>query len=128
MNSLGVPTLRPLLPFFSLFYLFLFRFFFFCLLLLSLLIFSFDFSSSSFSFDFITLFFVLILILTSFSFFFFFLLFHNDFVCGMGGGAGIDLRHLKADQRPSLDGYEEIHVLMFTHKGTRGERLPDPEP
>ena len=26
----------------------------------------------------------------------------------MGGGAGIDLRHFKADQHPNLDEYEEI--------------------
>ena len=38
---------------------------------------------------------------------------------------GIDLRHLKADQHPRLDGNEEIHILIFTHKATRGERLLD---
>ena len=46
----------------------------------------------------------------------------------MGGKAGKDLRHLKADQHPSLDGYEEIHILTFTHKAIHGERLLDPKP
>ena len=41
----------------------------------------------------------------------------------MGGRAGIDLRQIKADHHPSLDGYEEIHILVFTLKATRGECL-----
>ena len=38
----------------------------------------------------------------------------------MGGREEIDLRHLKADQHPSLDGYEEVHILIFTLKEKRG--------
>ena len=33
----------------------------------------------------------------------------------------------KADQHPSLDGYEEIHIVVFTLKASRGERLLDPK-
>ena len=46
----------------------------------------------------------------------------------MGGREGIDFGHFKADQHPSLDGYEEIHILIFTLNTTRGEHLLDPIP
>ena len=46
----------------------------------------------------------------------------------MGGRARIDVRHLKVDQQPSLDGCEYIHIWIFTLKATRGERLLDLSP
>ena len=43
-------------------------------------------------------------------------------VYGMGGWAGIDLRHLMADQHPSLDGYEEIGESTSGQPETRSQK------
>ena len=53
---------------------------------------------------------------------------------GMGGRAGVDLRHLMADQRPSLDRFVEIGEstncqpeTVLAEEGVR-QNLQNPEP
>ena len=112
------------LLFFPFFFLLLFFFFFF---LLSSFFFFLFFFFFSFFFLFLFFFFSFVLLfLCSFVLFSFVLL--TWFVHGMGGRAGTDVRFFKADQHPSLAGYEEIHILIFTLNATPAERLQDPKP